>query len=64
MAQHVGLSALRVRAWLPRVSRQGLAGLADAARPGRPRRHEEAARRRVLAPARTKPRRLGYPFAL
>jgi transposase len=64
IAQHVGLSAVRVRAWLQRFNRHGLAGLADAARPGRPRRHDETARGTVIALARTKPQRLGYPFAL
>jgi transposase len=64
IARHVGLSAWRVRAWLQRVNRHGLAGLADAARPGRPRRHDESARSAVIALARTKPRRLGYPVAL
>ena len=38
IARHIGLSALRVRAWIQRFNRHGLAGLADAARPGRPRR--------------------------
>ena len=64
IAQHVGLSALRVRTWIQRFNRHGLAGLADAARPGRPRRHDEAARSSVIALARTKPRNLGYPFEL
>jgi transposase len=64
IAQCVGLSALRVRAWIQRVNRHGLAGLADAARPGRPRRHDETARGTVIALARTKPQHLGYPFAL
>lgn len=64
IAQHVGLSALRVRAWIQRFNRQGLAGLADAARPGRPCRHDETARGTVMGLARTKPRRLGSPFEL
>lgn len=64
IAPHVGRSALRGRTWIQRFNRHGLAGLADAARPGRPRRHDEAARSRVMALARTKPRNLGYPFEL
>jgi transposase len=64
IAPQVGRSALRVRAWSPRFNRQGLAGLADAARPGRPRRHDETARSTVMALARTTPRRLGSPFEL
>ena len=64
IAHHVGLSAFRVRAWSHRFHRHDLAGLADAPRAGRPRRHDETARGTVMARARTKPRSLGYPFAL
>lgn len=64
IAQRVGLSALRVRAWIRRFNVRGLAGLADRPRVGRPRRHDESARGRVIALARTTPRSLGYPFAL
>jgi transposase len=64
IAAQVGLSALRVRAWIHRFNRAGLAGLTDAPRSGRPRRHDEAARGTVMALARTKPRSLGLPFAL
>ena len=64
IAQRVGLSALRVRTWIRRFNGRGLAGLADRPRSGRPRRHDESARGRVIALARTKPRHLGYPFAL
>jgi putative transposase len=64
IARQVGLSAFRVRAWLHRFNRHGLAGLADAPRAGRPRRHDETIRGQVIALARTKPHSLGYPFAL
>jgi transposase len=64
IALRVGLSAFRVRAWLHRFNRHGLAGLADAPRAGRPRRHDETVRGKAIALARTKPRSLGYPFAL
>jgi transposase len=60
----VGLSALRVRAWIRRFNRDGLGGLRDAPRSGRPRQHDETARGTVVALARTKPRSLGLPFAL
>lgn len=63
IAPRLGLSALRVRAWIHRFNRDGLIGLADAPRCGRPRRHDETARGSVLALARTKPRSLGLPFA-
>jgi transposase len=64
IARQVGLSAFRVRAWIHRFNRHGLAGLADAPRSGRPRQHDETARGTVIALARTKPRSLGCPFAL
>jgi transposase len=64
IARQVGLSAFRVRAWLRRFNQHGLAGLADAPRSGRPRRHDDNARGTVIALARTKPRSLGLPFAL
>jgi transposase len=64
IARHVGLSAFRVRAWIHRFNRHGLAGLADAPRSGRPRRHDETVRGTVIALARTTPRSLGLPFTL
>jgi transposase len=64
IARQIGLSAFRGRAWIHRFNRQGLAGLADTPRSGRPRRHDETTRGRVIALARTKPQSLGYPFAL
>jgi len=64
IARQVGLSALRVRAWSQRFNRLGLAGLAAAARPGRPRRQDETARGTVIARARPQPRSLGSPFEL
>jgi putative transposase len=64
IARQVGLSAFRVRAWLHRFNRHGLAGLAAAPRAGRPRRHDETVRGRVIALARTQPQSLGLPCAL
>jgi len=64
IARQVGLSAFRVRAWIHRFNRYGLAGLADAPRSGRPCRHDKTARGTVVALARTKPRSLGLPFTL
>ena len=64
MARRVGLSAFRVRAGIGRFNRDGLAGLADAPRAGRPRRHNESVRGTVMALARAKPRSPGLPFAL
>jgi putative transposase len=64
IAQQLGLSAFRVRAWIHRFNRHGLAGLADAPRTRRPRRHAETIRGQVIALARTKPHSLRYPLAL
>ena len=64
IARQVGLSAFRVRVWLHRFNRHGLAGLADAPRAGRPRQHDETTCGTVVALARTKPRSIGLPFAL
>jgi transposase len=62
IALQTGLTTLRVRAWSHRFNAQGLAGLADRPRSGRPRQHAEVDRGAVVALARTKPRRLGYPL--
>lgn len=64
MATQTGLTARCVRAWINRFNAQGLAGLADRPRSGRPRQHDQGDRGTVVALARTKPRRLGYPFEL
>jgi transposase len=64
IARQGGLAAFRVRAWLHRFHRHGRAGLADAPRAGRPRRHDETVRGQVIALARTKPQSLGLPCAL
>jgi transposase len=64
MARRVGLSACRVRAWIHRLNRHGLSGFTDAPRAGRPRQHDETTRGAVIALARTKPRSVGWPFAL
>jgi transposase len=64
ITRQVGLSAFRVRAWIHRFNRHGLAGLADAPRAGRSRQHDETTRGTVVALPRTRPRNLGLPFAL
>jgi transposase len=51
-----------VRAWLKRFAAAGLAGLQDAARPGRPATYTPAQLGEVIARARTTPQRLGLPF--
>src|SRR5262245_20049940 len=64
IARRVDFSAFRVRPWLHRFTRHGLAGLADALRTGRPRQHDETVRGTVIALARTKPHSLGLSCAL
>jgi transposase len=61
IAQHVGLSAVWVRAWIQRCTHHGLAGPADAARSGGLRHHDETARGTVVALARPKPQRPEWP---
>jgi transposase len=63
IAQHVGLSAVWVRAWIQRCTHHGLAGLADAARSGGLRRHDQTARGTVMALARPKPQRPEWALA-
>jgi hypothetical protein len=63
IAPHGGRSAWRLRAWLRRVPRHGLAGGTAAPRSGRPHRHHETARGTGMALARTQPRRRGWPCA-
>ena len=52
------------RLWVRRFNEQGVAGLADEPRTGRPARHTEAVRSALLNLAVQKPSTLGYPFAL
>jgi transposase len=49
IAREVGMSELRVGGWRNRFLREGLAGLADQPRPGRPRTIDEPTVQRVIA---------------
>lgn len=51
-------------AWVKRFNAEGIAGLTDRERPGRPRTHSEAVRSQLLSLALQKPRSLGYPHEL
>jgi len=53
-----------VRRWLVRYQAEGLAGLADAPRPGVPPKVTPAYRERLLAAVRRRPRTLSLPFSL
>ena len=50
--------------WVKRFNEEGLAGLGDKSRPGRPPRHAEEVRSKLLDLVLQKPRTLGYPFEL
>lgn len=59
-----GLSGATGAKWVKRFNEQGLAGLADEARTGRPPTHDETVRSRLINLALQKPAGLGYPFQL
>lgn len=50
--------------WVRRFNEEGLEGLHDRPRSGRPRTHDETVRSKLVALATQKPRTLGYPFKL
>lgn len=55
IAQDLGVSEQAVRVWLKRFAQEGVAGLDDAARSGRPRTYSEDLYSRVIALARGLP---------
>jgi transposase len=63
IAEEQHLSAATVRAWLKRFNAQGLPGLEDAARSGRPATYTAEEVGAVVAAALTNPQSLGLPFA-
>jgi transposase len=63
IARELRLCQATVRAWLKRFSRQGLVGLQERARPGRPTTYTPEQVGEVIATALTPPRELGLPFA-
>jgi transposase len=50
--------------WIRRFNSEGLAGLQDKPKAGRPPTHAQSVRSALIALARTKPESLGYPFKL
>ena len=64
IAAIVGESEATVLRWLNRYRAEGLEGLKDAPRPGRPSEVTEAYRAELLAAVRRRPRSLGLPFSL
>ena len=60
----VGFSNVMGAVWVRRINEEGLAGLEDRPRAGRPPTHDEAVRSALINLALQKPRSLGYPFEL
>jgi transposase len=63
IAQRLALDARTVRMWLTRFQAEGLAGLQDRARSGRPFTYSPETVGEVLTTAATPPKQLGLPFA-
>lgn len=63
IAAAVGVSAPVARRWLARFNAQGVAGLADAPRSGRPATYPPEAVGALIAASLTDPQALGLPFA-
>ena len=63
VAAELGVSVAMVRRWVSRFNAQGLAGLGDAPRSGRPATYSAEAVGELLAASLTDPRALGLPFA-
>lgn len=63
VATRLGLSRMTVYTWLARFNADGLAGLRDRTRSGRPATYPPDAVSELIAAALTKPAELGLPFA-
>ena len=63
VAQALGLCQATVRFWLKRFNRQGLAGVQEAPRSGRPATYTPEPVSEVIATSLAKPQGLGMPFA-
>jgi transposase len=63
IARELRFSQATVRAWLTRFNRQGLVGLQERVRPGRPATYTAEQVGEVIATALAPPRELGLPFA-
>jgi transposase len=62
IAAELGVSERTVRRWVKRFTGQGLAGLGDAPRSGRPATYPPAAVGELVAASLTDPQELGLPF--
>jgi transposase len=63
IAAEMGIAAVVVRRWIGRFNAQGLAGLADAPRSGRPARYTAEEVGELIVASLTDPQALGLPFA-
>jgi transposase len=63
IAQELHLTPTTVRSWLMRFNRQGVAGLQEKPRSGRPPLYTPEQVSEVIASSLTNPRELGLPFA-
>jgi len=63
VADRVGVGRMAAYEWLHRFNAEGLKGLTDHPRPGRPPTYTAAQRAEVIAAALTRPENLGLPFA-
>ena len=63
VADRVGVGRMAAYGWLHRFNAEGLKGLTDHPRPGRPPRYTPEQRAEVIAAALTRPEDLGLPFA-
>jgi transposase len=63
VADRVGVGRAAAYAWLHRFNAEGLKGLTDHPRPGRPPTYTAGQRAEVIAAALTRPEALGLPFA-
>ncbi len=63
VADRVGVGRAAASEWLHRFNTEGLKGLTDHPRPGRPHTYTPDQRAEVIAAALTKPESLGLPFA-
>lgn len=64
VAPIVRMSAVSVLRWIKRYNAEGIEGLHDAPRPGKPRKASRAYRERLLEVVRRRPRSLGLEFSL
>jgi transposase len=63
IAAETGIAAVVVRRWIGRFNAQGLAGLADTPRSGRPARYTAQEVGELIVASLTDPQTLGLPFA-